>query len=279
MTAVLLALGTALCYGVSNFIGPQISRSLPTAAVIVAGQTVALVVSGVLVVSTASGSPSSEELAAGLVAGFGNAGGLALFYLAASTGPLSIVTPIGATGAVVPVLIGLGKGESVGLIGVVGIVLAIGGVALAARRVSGSDQDAADMRRTVLLAAASAALFGIFLWAIAPASEAGVFWGVFTSRVSLVALLVGGALLTRRALRVPARSVPRVALPGVLLFAGTLMYAAATTEGLLSVVSVIATLFPVVTVTLALVFLHERLSRVQWAGVGAALTGVVLLSL
>ena len=87
-----------------------------------------------------------------------------------------------------------------------------------------------------------------------------------------------GALLTRRALRVPARSVPRVALPGVLLFAGTLMYAAATTEGLLSVVSVIATLFPVVTVTLALVFLHERLSRVQWAGVGAALTGVVLLS-
>ena len=150
---------------------------------------------------------------------------------------------------------------------------------LAARRVSGSAEDAADMRRTVLLAAFSAVWFGVFLWAIAPASAAGVFWGVFTSRVSLVLLLVGGALLTRRALRVPVRDVPRVALPGVLLFAGTLMYAAATTEGLLSVVSVIATLFPVVTVTLALVFLHERLSRVQWAGVGAALTGVVLLSL
>ena len=279
MTAVLLALGTALCYGVSNFIGPQLSRSLPTMAVIVAGQTVALVVSGVLVLSAGEGSPSSVEWGAGLLAGVGNAGGLALFYLAAANGPLSIVTPIGATGAVVPVLIGLGKGESLTALHFVGIVLALAGVMLAARRVSSSAQEAADMRRTVLLAAGSAALFGIFLWAIAPASEAGVFWGVFMSRVSLVGLLVGGALLTSRALRVPGRDVPRVALPGVLLFAGTLMYAAATTQGLLSVVSVIATLFPVVTVTLALIFLHERLSPVQWAGVAAALSGVVLLSL
>ena len=72
--------------------------------------------------------------------------------------------------------------------------------------------------------------------------------------------------------------MPKVALPGVLLFAGTLMYAAATQEGLLSVVSVIATMFPVVTVTLALPVLHERPSRVQWAGIAAALAGVVLLS-
>ena len=279
MTAVLLAMGTALCYGVSNFIGPLISRSLPTMAVIVAGQTVALVVSGALVLGQGGSGPTSLEFGAGLLAGAGNAGGLALFYLAAANGPLSIVTPIGATGAVVPVLIGLGKGESVGALGFLGIALAIGGVMLAARRVSASDAEAADMRRTVLLAAFSAVCFGVFLWAIAPAAEAGVFWGVFMSRMSLVGLLVGGALLTRRALLVPLGSVPRVALPGVLLFAGTLMYAAATTEGLLSVVSVIATLFPVVTVTLALVFLHERLSRVQWAGVGAALTGVVLLSL
>ena len=278
MTAVLLALGTALCYGVSNFIGPLLSRTLPTMAVIVAGQTVALVVSGVLVLTAGEGSPSAAEVGAGLLAGVGNAGGLALFYVAASTGPLSIVTPIGATGAAVPVLIGLGKGEDLSALHGFGIVLALAGVMLAARRVSGSAAEAADMRRTVLLAAGSAALFGIFLWAIAPASEAGVFWGVFMSRVSLVALLVAGALLWRRALRVPARDLPRVALPGVLLFAGTLMYAAATTEGLLSVVSVIATLFPVVTVTLALVFLHERLSPVQWAGVAAALTGVVLLS-
>ena len=278
MTAIALALGTALCYGVSNFIGPLISRNLPTMAVIIAGQTVALTVSAVVVLVHGEGTPNAAEIGAGLLAGAGNAGGLALFYAAAESGPLSIVTPIGATGAIVPVLIGVATGDDPGPVGIAGIVLAICGVALAARRASASAEEAADLRRTVLLAAASAACFGVLLWAIAPAAEAGIFWGVLLSRLSLVTGLVAGTLLFGRALRVPIADVPKVALPGVLLFSGTLMYAAATREGLLSVVSVIATLFPVVTVTLALVFLHERLSRVQWAGVATALTGVVLLS-
>lgn len=278
MTAILLALGTALCYGVSNFIGPLISRSLPTMAVIVAGQTVALTVSALVVALHGGEAPDATAIAAGLLAGAGNAGGLALFYSAAATGPLSIVTPIGATGAAVPVLIGLASGERLGVLGIAGILLALGGVVLAARRASASAQEAADLRRTVALASCSALGFGVFLWAIAPASASGVFWGVMVSRLSLVALLVGAALLTSRALRVPAAEVPKVALPGLLLFGGTLMYAAATQEGLLSVVSVIATMFPVVTVTLAFLFLHERPSRTQWAGIGAALAGVVLLS-
>jgi drug/metabolite transporter (DMT)-like permease len=279
VTAILLALGTALCYGLSNFIGPQISRGLPTMPVIIAGQTVALLVSSIVVLVSGHAEPDATQIGAGLLAGAGNAAGLVLFYLAAANGPLSIVTPIGATGSIVPVLIGLATGDRLSGLGAAGIVLAISGVILAARRVSASAEDAADMRRTVVLSASSAACFGVFLWAIAPASKAGVFWAVFLSRVSLVTLLVGAALLTSRALRVPGRALPKVALPGVLLFAGTLMYAAATREGLLSVVSVIATLFPVVTVTLALVFLHERLSRTQWVGVAAALSGVVLLSL
>jgi drug/metabolite transporter (DMT)-like permease len=278
VTAVLLALGTALCYGLSNFIGPLVSRTSPRMAVIIAGQLVALTVSTVVVLVAANDAPPLIDVGAGVLAGAGNAGGLAAFYIAAETGPLSIVTPIGALGAGVPVLIGLAGGETVGIAGLVGILLAIGGVALAARRRSASAAEAADMRRTIGFSVLSAAAFGVFLWAIKPASEHGVFWGVMVSRISLVALLVGGALLARQALRVPPSDLPKVAFPGMLLFAGTLLYSAATQEGLLSVVSVIATLFPVVTITLALVFLHERLSRPQWAGVTAALTGVVLLS-
>jgi len=278
MTAILLALGTALCYGVSNFIGPFLARELPTMTVIVAGQSVALLVSALVVVLHGSPAPELDEVGAGLLAGAGNAGGLALFYAAAESGPLSIVTPIGATGAIVPVLIGIGTGDNLSALSAAGIVLAIGGVALAARRAGGSVEEAADLRRTVILSALSAVCFGVFLWGISPASASGVFWGVMFSRLSLLTLLFAGALLTQQAFRVPAADVPKVALPGVLLFGGTLLYAAATQEGLLSVVSVIATLFPVVTVTLALLLLHERLSRVQWAGVGAALTGVVLLS-
>jgi drug/metabolite transporter (DMT)-like permease len=278
VTAVLLALGAALCYGVSNFLGPLLSRNLPTMAVIVVGQAVALVVALTVVLSTGQPMPDATGVAAGVLAGAGNASGLALFYMAAASGPLSIVTPIGSTGAAVPVLIGLATGERIGLTGAAGILLALVGVSLAARRVGGSAQEAADLRRTVLLAGASAVAFGIFLWAIAPASENGVFWAVTISRVSLLTLLVGAALVAGRALRVPAASVPKVALPGMLLVGGTLLYASATQEGLLSVVSVIATMFPVVTITLAYLFMHERLARAQWVGVAAALGGVVLLS-
>jgi len=278
VTPILLALGTALCYGVSNFVGPLLSRDLPTMAVIIAGQFVALCVSAIVVVAHGGDTPDAAAVGAGLLAGAGNAGGLLLFYAAAARGPLSIVTPIGATGATVPVLIGLAGGERLGALGAAGIVLAIGGVMLAARRASASAEEAADLRRTVLLAVASAACFGIFLWAISPASDSGVFWGVMLSRISLVTSLVAGALLAGSALAVPPADAPKVALPGLLLFGGTLMYAAATQRGLLSVVSVIATLFPVVTVTLAFLFLHEHPSRTQWAGIAAALAGVALLS-
>jgi drug/metabolite transporter (DMT)-like permease len=279
VTAIAFALGAALCYGVSNFLGPLFSRGLPTMAVLVAGQAVALIVSATVVVASGTHGPDGLHVAAGLLAGAGNAGGLALFYAAAQTGPLSIVTPISSTGAAVPVFVGLVSGERLGPAGFAGIVLAIGGVALAARRASASAEEAADLRRTVILAMLSAVAFGTFLTAIAPASQSGVFWGVMISRLSLLTLLVGGALIAGRALRVPAADVPKVALPGVLLFGGTLLYASATQEGLLSVVSVLGSLFPVVTVTLAFVFLHERLSRVQWTGVAASIAGVVLLSM
>jgi uncharacterized membrane protein len=72
--------------------------------------------------------------------------------------------------------------------------------------------------------------------------------------------------------------VPAIALPGLLLVAGTVLFAEATTRGLLSVVSVIATLFPVVTVTLALLLLDERLNGRQRIGVVAALAGVAAIA-
>ena len=67
-------------------------------------------------------------------------------------------------------------------------------------------------------------------------------------------------------------------VPGLLLFAGTMLYTAATQEGDLSVVAVITTMFPVVTVGLAFALLGERLTSVQAAGATAAMIGSVLLA-
>jgi drug/metabolite transporter (DMT)-like permease len=59
---------------------------------------------------------------------------------------------------------------------------------------------------------------------------------------------------------------------------GNLLYAASSTSGLVSVTAVLASLYPIVTVILARVLLHEHVARSQEAGIGLTLAGVALIS-
>jgi drug/metabolite transporter (DMT)-like permease len=278
MTAALLAAGAALCYGLSNFIGPRIVRNLPLYPVLISGQVVALVVSAALLF-TERGAPTTGEVVAALLAGLGNAFALIAFYRAAALGPMSIVAPLGALGAVVPVALGWAQGESIGAVKLLAIAIALTGVALAAR--PSAEERAAgvgDRRAAAAWALLSSLGFGIFLAGMSEAGGGGPFWAIALSRASLLALYVVVALRLSSPLRVASRDLPRVLVPGVLLFAGTLLYTVATREGDLSVVSVIASLAPVVIVTLAFVVLGERLGRGQALGALGALVGSIMLA-
>ena len=110
------------------------------------------------------------------------------------------------------------------------------------------------------------------------AAGGGAFWAIAISRASLLALYVVVAVRLSSPLRVARRDVSRVMVPGLLLFAGTLLYTVATRKGDLSVVSVIASLAPVVIVALAYTVLGERLSRTQAIGAAAAIAGSVMLA-
>jgi drug/metabolite transporter (DMT)-like permease len=278
MTAALLAAGAALCYGLSNFIGPRLVRNLPLYPVLISGQVVALLVSAALL-PTESGTPTTGEVVAALVAGLGNAFALIAFYRAVELGPMSIVAPLSALGAVVPVLLGAAQGESIGAVKVAAIALALSGVALAAR--PSAEERAAgvgDRRGAAGWALLSSLGFGVFLAGMSEAGSGGAFWAIALSRASLLALYVVVAVRLSSPLRVAVRDVPRVMVPGLLLFAGTLLYTVATREGDLSVVSVIASLAPVVIVALAFTLLGERLSRTQAIGAAAAIAGSVMLA-
>src|SRR5215211_3959199 len=132
MLAAGLALVASLCYGISNFVGPVLSRDLAVYPVLIAGQVVAFCVSVIVVGVAGDPVPDLALVGAAALAGIGNAWGLIAFYRAAAIGPLSIVTPIGSLSAVVPVLVGVSRGESLGPVKLTGMVLALGGVALAA---------------------------------------------------------------------------------------------------------------------------------------------------
>ena len=276
MLAAVLALFTSVCYGTSNFVGPAISRDLPVYPVLIAGQAVAFAVSAAVLAFTQPDVPGTTVFLAAAAAGAGNAAGLICFYRAASLGPLSLVTPISSLGVIVPVAAGVASGEPLGPLKLLGLLLALGGVTLASRQ-AGGGAPAGHERAAAAWALASALGFGTFLACVAPASDDGVFWAVMLSRVSLLVLFVAVALAISAPLRVPVARLPLLAVPGLLLFAGTLAYSAATREGDLSVVSVLGSLFPIVTVGLAFAA-GERVRSVQAAGIAAALAGIVLVS-
>ena len=276
MTAVLLALLTAASYGVANYLGPLLSRRLPLAGVLLVGQTVGVLGGLLLVAVTGFGSPGRSGLLLGAAAGVANAIALASFYSAAARGPISIVAPIGATGAVVPVLVGILGGERPALLQLVGIPLAVLGVALAAAR----SAPAADAPKAagIGLSVFAAAVFGAFLALFAAASDEGAPAAVLTSRAALLVCTVATVAALRLPWHLPRRDVGPAAVPGLLLVIGTFAYGIATTQGLVSVVAVLATLSPVVTVGLAVLVLGERLAGRQRVGVAIALLGVVLLA-
>lgn len=276
MTAVLLALLTAVTYGVANYLGPLLSRRVPLGGVLVVSQVVGVAGGTALVAVTGFGTPGRTGVLLGMGAGMANAAAIACFYRAAAIGRISIVAPVGATGAVVPVVFGILGGERPSALQLIGIPLAVVGVALAAARPAPT----ADSPNPagVGLAILSAGLFGTFLVVFAEASERGAPAAVLTSRIALLVCTVAVVALFRLAWRMPRGDVPAAAVPGLLLVIGTVAYGIATTTGLISVVSVLATLSTVVTVALAVLVLGERLALRQRVGVGVALAGVVLLT-
>jgi drug/metabolite transporter (DMT)-like permease len=277
--AIALALGSSACYGVSNFLGPQLARRHTLASVLMLSQVAALAASALYLAADGGQALPSADMWLAFLAGAGNAGGLIGFYVAAELAPLSVVAPIGAVGAIVPVIWGLTTGDSLKLTQAAGLVLAMGGAALAARRplpTAGQIRRYSNLRAGAIWAAASAAAFGVFLTALPAASAHGQAWALFDARVGVVLLTGLWAGRKLQTIRISGRSA-LLTVPGLLLITGTLLYTTATAHGQLSLVSVLGSLFPVVTVGLGVALLQERLSRTQLVGVVAALSGIVLI--
>jgi drug/metabolite transporter (DMT)-like permease len=281
MLVVALALGSSACYGVSNFLGPQLARRHALVSVLVFSQLAALLVCVLYLAAAGGRALPQPDMWLALLAGVGNAVGLIGFYKAAELGPLSVAAPIGAVGAVIPVVWGLSSGDSLRAPQAVGLLLAMGGAVLAARRPPAMEDRATsyrDPRASVIWAAGSAVAFGVFLTALPKASAHGRAWALFDARLALVLLLAAWAGRDLWRIR-PQRGSAVLTIPGLLLVAGTLMYTTAADHGELSLVSVLGSLFPIFTVGLGMVLLEEQLSRTQAVGVAAALTGIALIAL
>jgi drug/metabolite transporter (DMT)-like permease len=280
MLAAVLALASSMSWGLSDFLGGFQSRRHHVLAVLLVSQGVAF---AVLVAAVLAGAPTEHDAAStAWAAGVGALGVIALasFYRALAIGTMSIVAPISATGVSIPVLVGLASGERPGAVQVAGIVLACAGVVLAAREAPSEDAtERRSNRASIALALVAAVGFGSFFAGIAEAEEsADVAWVLLAARTADVLLLGAVALVVRPPIPTAPAALGALACVGLFDLLANLLFVLAAGRGLLSVVGVLGSLYPAVTVVLARFVLHERLSRMQNAGVVVTLVGVVALA-
>jgi len=275
LIAALCALGASVAWGVGDFLGGLKSRSVPLLVVLLLAQVSGVLGIALIVVIAGNGPPGAPVLWAVLAALFGTIG-LASFYRGMAVGAISVVAPIAAVGAVVPVTFGIATGDDVSSAQLIGFALALAGVALASfeRHESGTMRVAAG----VPWAIAAVVGFGGYYVPMHEASEQDFLWAAFIFRASVAVIALSAWLVARPPLGAARGHLGTIALIGLADTAGNSLFAAAASQGEVSVVSVLATLYPVTTVALAAIVLSERVGRVQQLGVVAALTGVVLIS-
>jgi drug/metabolite transporter (DMT)-like permease len=276
-----LALVASGLWGTSDFLGGSLSRRMRTLHVLSGSQaTAALLAVGATAVLGAgdlAGSWPAWSIAAGVSWGLG----MAAFYTALALGTMGVVAPIASAGAVVPVAVGLLQGERPGWLAVTGVVTALLGVAATA----GPDgADGSGSRVAVWLAVLTALLFGVEISCLAEGGRSSVPMTLVGMRLSALAC-TGVALAP---LRRPGRHRARARVPsgrdlfallalGVLDSGATVAYTLAARSGFVSLVAVLASLYPAVTVLLARRVHAERLTPVQWCGVLAVLAGAACI--
>ena len=272
---VLLALLSSALWGVADFLGGTASRRLRALVVVGLSQGAALLVLVPLVL-VAGERPASVW--AGVGAGALGVVGLGAFYTALARGTMGVVAPIAALGAVLPVVAGLVQGEQPSGLQLAGIAVAVVGVVLA----SGPELSGGASPLPLVLAGIAAVGFGMVAVLLAEGSEGGGAGAVLVvlvvmrcTSVLLLAALWAAARVPLAAGRGDARALVAVGLFDV---GANACFAVAAQSGLLSVVGVLASLYPVVTVLLARQLHAERLAPVQVVGVGGALLGVALLA-
>jgi drug/metabolite transporter (DMT)-like permease len=278
--ASILALFSSVLWGSADYHAGKLSKKFPTIAVLALTQAIGFVTGVVLVLVSRSWDAepfgSGGYLLPGIFAGILGFLGLICLYAGLSTGRMGVVSPISSLSALIPLGYALYfKGDDLSTIVGIGVILAMLGGFLA----SGPEVSQGLPLKPVLLALSAAVFFGSALICMTIGSESSALMTMTTMRTAT--LLVGISLFLRYrhigGLGKP--ELPVLIFIGVADFVANLLLGVATTKGLVSIAMVLGALYPIATSLLAYIFLHERLHKVQYAGIIFAVVGVCIISI
>lgn len=278
-----MALLSSVVWGTADFTGGVLTKRQHPVKVVALSQLAGLLaVFAFFVCVSVWGSHGSSPFTAwaawGVMAGLSGAVGLMCLYAALSAGTMGVVSPITALGAVVPVVLGLARGDSWSPTIGCGLVVALLGAVLA----SGPELSQDAGRKPVLLATVAGFAFGLSLFFMDGGARHDLSGSMLAMRCGSLSLLVPTLLVlrSRNIAREPLARRVALALPllGIADLVANLLFAAASAQGQVSIVAVLGSLYPVATLLLARGFLGERLRSVQLAGVALTVLGVCLVT-
>jgi drug/metabolite transporter (DMT)-like permease len=274
LSAFTLALGASLAWGIADFVGPLWGRTWGALRVMLWAQIGGVVAIAIAVAIRGEG-PHGWQIVLAVPAALSGTLGLYAYYRGMAVGAMSVVAPIAGVSAVVPVAFGIAAGDDVSAAQGAGIACAIVGVMLASVE---HQEGARRIAAGVGLAALAAIGFGFYFPPMHAAGSADFWWASMLFRTTALVVVAAACVARRPALRLRRRDLAIVVAVGIGDTLGNVLYAASAGHGLVSLTSVLASLYPVVTVLLAAAVLHEHVSRPQRAGIALTLAGVVLIS-
>lgn len=275
--AVILALASALSYGISDYLAGVTSRGWDSRVVTAATQLVGLGTAVIAVVLFPGDGPEMVPILWGALSGVGSAMGVLALYRGLAVGSMNVVAPLcGVVTSVIPAVVGIALGDRLTVVELAGIVLAIPAVVMVSRQ----RQPASGPRPTggAGLGLLAGVGFGLLFVALAQAGTRNGAWPLLAGQAVALLLVLP---FTARGLRVgpqpDGRTLATTALAGILSGSANLLYLAATGLGELAIVGVLSSLYPAGTVLIARFRLSEHWSRMQVTGMIAAAAAVVLV--
>jgi uncharacterized membrane protein len=274
---VLLALGSAACYGLADFFGGVLSRRAHFLAIALAGQLGGLIVA--LAISPIAVSPdlTAADMAWGSLSGVGTGLGMVFLYRGLSRGTMSVVVPVSAVGAMaLPVLVGVMLlGDRPSGMAWSGIGCAAPAIWLVAR--GGNRASVADRPNAAMDGVLASAGIALQYLALAQVSVGAGLWPIAAGRVT-ASLAV---LPMIRPMGASVRLTPRLGLAaaanGTVAALALVSYLLAIRHELVSIVVVLSSLYPVIPVVLGITALRERLNPRQLVGLGGSAASIGLL--
>ena len=273
MTSVMLAMLSALVWGVADYSGGRASSRVSALGVTVVSQLMGLPLL-VLCLLLVPGVATGPDLAWGASAGLAGVLGIIALYRSLSTGAMAVAAPITAvTAALIPMAYGLAIGERPSVNAMFGVVCAVLAIGLVSLGPGGTGRVNTEVVGLSLL---SGAFFGVFFILLAKSSDESGMWPLAAARAASISLALVLVFSRGVSLRLPRSVLGWVAAAGVGDIAANALYLVAARDGLISVVAPISSLYPVSTVLCALVLDGERVRPVQLAGLGLAAAALVL---